>query len=500
MADVQLNVDTTLTSDKTKSNVGKRIIICCDGTWFSADKGTDNMPSNVARISRMFAAEAEKEETNENGKTVIRSIPQIVYYQSGVGTGNVTWYDKVKQGSTGVGLDENVSTAYNFLCNNYSAGDDILLFGFSRGAYTARALSGLIIEAGILPPGAMVLFPKMLKAYKQRLKTPFTGESWFEKYKDEYGHMYHDVKIKFVGVWDTVGALGIPESWLSWVTGYNDGNKFHNTEIHENIKKAAHALALDEYRGPFTPSLWYNTNENDKKGWCSNLIQCWFPGYHGHIGGGTVTGNVDETSIDDLSLAWMVDQVGKMVTWDEKEITRFAKGYREGAYAWAEGNLEDSGSVMYYPRVAGGWVNRTPGQYSVKKTKHEKHSDCKHEYWATNEFIHPSVRYRMSLMESRKPSDIGYTKGLLGKTPNLKYEPYSLKDFKRIHENEKDFYWYWKKEDATNGNVIIREYQIPPRWAKNYHCLGLERDLVPDEVMKELDEGNNYGADGPLRK
>ncbi|KAF3925814.1 hypothetical protein ABW20_dc0102429 [Dactylellina cionopaga] len=491
-------------ANKTSNIVKKRLIICCDGTWFSADKGTINMPSNVARISRLIASEGVKVVRNDKGEDINISIPQIVYYQSGVGTGSLTFVDKRIQGGLGSGLDENVCTAYNFICNNYAENDEIYLFGFSRGAYTARALSGLIIGAGILPPGAMALFPEMYQEYKKRQsKGEFRKSHFWEKNKEALEYTYHDVKLKFVGVWDTVGALGIPESAISGITGWNSGYQFYDTELHKNIGKAAHALALDEYRGPFTPTLWYHKQE-DSHGWSSNLIQCWFPGFHGHVGGGTVTGkdeNLDETSVDDLALAWMVDQVGTRLTWDEKEINRFVAAYESGKYGWAEGNLEDSASVAYALPMMGGWVVRTPGQYNHEKAKKEKKNpgSDRPEYWGTNEYIHPSVRYRMGFMDTRKPKDVGYDKGVFRNTPKKEYKPWALSKFsKPARQTDGDYYWYWKKEDREKGEVLIREYQIPPMWSEGYQCLGLERKLVPPELLKELDEGNNYGETGPI--
>lgn len=134
----------------------------------------------------------------------------------------------------GFGLDENVCTAYNFICNNYADGDDILLFGFSRGAYTARALAGLVIDVGIIPPGEMTKFPEMYGEYKKRQDCAvFQLSDWFQ----ENGHivLYQDVKTSFVGVWDTIGALGIPESGFSSMTGWNKGYQFWDTQLHPSM-------------------------------------------------------------------------------------------------------------------------------------------------------------------------------------------------------------------------------------------------------------------------
>ncbi|KAF3936131.1 hypothetical protein ABW19_dt0200536 [Dactylella cylindrospora] len=456
-------------------------------------------------MSRLIAREGYGETDIHGEDPVPVSVPQVVYYQSGVGTGNLSWVDKRVQGAFGSSLDENVCTAYNFLCNNYAAGDEIFLFGFSRGAYTARALSGLVLGAGLLPPGSMIRFSDMYKEYKKRKKgDDFQKSKWWEEHKDELGITHAHVSIKFIGVWDTVGALGIPDSMLSRATDWNKSYQFYDTELHPRIEKAAHALALDEYRGTFSPTLWYH--KDGSRGWNSNLIQCWFPGFHGHIGGGTVTGNSandDETSVDDLALAWMVDQVADRLTFDTDEIERFFHSYKGCGYEWAEGNLQDSGSYAYLAPGAGGWVTRKPGRYNHIKAKSEKidKESQSLEYWGTNEFIHPCVRYRMGLM-NQKPKDLGYVKGWTGNAPVKAYDPSALKEFERpTLEAKEDNYWYWKIPEQVEGegHVIIREYQIPPMWAENYKCFNLERRLVPPDVMRELDEGNNYGEDGPLR-
>ncbi|KAK6349516.1 hypothetical protein TWF696_005800 [Orbilia brochopaga] len=482
------------------NEIKKRLIVCCDGTWFAADKGTVNMPSNVARIGRLISGEGHEIARNAKDEAVRVKIPQIVYYQSGVGAGDLSFVDKRLQGATGSSLDNNVCTAYNFLCNNYHEGDEIFLFGFSRGAYTARALAGLILGAGILPPGEMIMFPEMYAAYKKRgIGADFSKSSWWQQNQDRIH--YHGVTIKFVGVWDTVGALGIPDSYLSRLTNWNSEYQFYDTELHPHIEKAAHALALDEYRGPFSPTLWYHKKHNNH-GWASHLTQCWFPGFHAHVGGGTITGADEESSVDDICLAWMVDQVGTLLEWNHHELERFVKHCKEQQQPWAEGNLEDSASVAYTMPGMGGWLVRTPGQYNHEKDKDEKkHPNSeKPEYWGTNEFIHPCVRYRMGLMKSQQPKDLGVNKGKLWSTPIKSYQPWALKKFELgTCDSKDDDYWYWRLKDEKKGDVVIREWQISPMWAENSPSIGLERRLVPEAVMKELDEGNNYGAAGPLR-
>ncbi|KAK6527608.1 hypothetical protein TWF694_004592 [Orbilia ellipsospora] len=547
--------------DDLRTDVPKRLIVCCDGTWFAADKGADNLPSNVARIGRLVATEGLGITKVQNQQSKIVKVPQIVYYQSGVGTGNLTWVDKRVQGAFGASLDENVCTAYNFLCNNYAPGDELFFFGFSRGAYTARALAGLVASAGILPPGSMHYFYEMYTAYKEKGAKEFKDTAWWNdpEGRGKTGLHLKNITIKFVGVWDTVGALGVPESMLSQATGWNKGYQFHDTELHRRIEKAAHALALDEYRGTFSPTLWFE-KVGKRYGWGSNLIQCWFPGYHAHVGGGTVSGTDDETSIDDIALAWMVDQVGDALTWDEVEIDKWVGEQTPGTRqvkqgkkvvdvvkpAWGEGNLQDSASYAFLVPGAGGWKTRTPGQYDY--TGIEKEDSGKDDpddipdgssgfqpqlpspngvkspaqtgfqpqegftpaapqvlpagvnksakkWYPTHEYIHPVVRYRMKKMESKKPTNLGYTPGWISNSDVKSYEPASLKGFKVLKEDKTDHFVYWKKEDKKNGDVVVREYQVPPpgSW---FPCIGLERRIIPPEILAELDKDNRYDQAG----
>jgi uncharacterized protein (DUF2235 family) len=121
----------------------KRIIVCCDGTWQSSVTNTANIPSNVTRIARYL---------NKTGKDDQgREWQQVVYYDAGIGTG-VSAIEAKRQGGTGAGFVGNVIEAYNFIVLNYNEGDKIYCFGFSRGAYTARAVAGLVTDIGIVSP------------------------------------------------------------------------------------------------------------------------------------------------------------------------------------------------------------------------------------------------------------------------------------------------------------------------------------------------------------
>lgn len=221
---------------KSVEPVPKRLIVCCDGTWQSSVSGKRNIPSNVARLARTIAKAGQ----DHQGK----KWQQIVYYDSGVGTGSLAWVEQARQGGTGDGLVVNVLEAYNFLVNNYAPGDQIFCFGFSRGAFTARAIAGLVTDIGIFKPWNMQSFAPLWAAYQKNTakhdfrKTkqwfefingmrpmvpedqqdlPYTRKAWEVGHKDAVNGdrlpvWEHSNVVEVVGVFDTVGSLGLADT------------------------------------------------------------------------------------------------------------------------------------------------------------------------------------------------------------------------------------------------------------------------------------------------
>ena len=171
----------------------KRLIVCCDGTWNDEDSAASF--TNVVRMARAIRPQDDV----SSGQ----SIPQIVYYHSGVGTGGDE-VEKVLGGAIGLGLSRNVRDAYAFIVHNYAEGDELFLFGFSRGAYTARSVAGLIGWAGLIQKGDMDDFAMLWEGYRLRGQTPQPLTQY------QFPDRRAPVRIKCIGVWDTVGALGIP--------------------------------------------------------------------------------------------------------------------------------------------------------------------------------------------------------------------------------------------------------------------------------------------------
>lgn len=212
--------------------VPKKIILCCDGTWQSAVSGEHNLPSNVTRIARTVA---------KAGRDGDKVWQQLVYYDSGVGTGALSKIESDRQGATGDGLVVNVLEAYNFVVNNYSPGDKIYCFGFSRGAFTARAIAGMITDFGIMRPENMRYFASLFAVYQKNTskynfrktkeyfewyagKAPLVPESqketcnvkipWYEMGMGDEMEYPDSRSVELVGVFDTVGSLGLADTYI----------------------------------------------------------------------------------------------------------------------------------------------------------------------------------------------------------------------------------------------------------------------------------------------
>ena len=260
----------------------KRLILCCDGTWNTADheEAGEPCPSNVVKLALRIAKRAG-------------DVSQIIFYDQGVGTGNSV--DKATGGTFGCGLEDNIHDAYRFLLANYEPGDEIYLFGFSRGAFTARSTVGMIRKCGILQRKFAQHYRDAITLYRKRDSSPDSMEA--TQFRKSFSVNGDDgVPIKFLGVWDTVGALGIPARGLRWFT--HEKYQFHDMELSQTVEFACHALAIDEHRAPFEPSIW---SYNPKPG--QTVDQVWFCGAHSDIGGGYA-----ECRLSDIALDWMIQK------------------------------------------------------------------------------------------------------------------------------------------------------------------------------------------------
>ncbi|MEV6773122.1 DUF2235 domain-containing protein [Nocardia sp. NPDC051030] len=263
----------------------KRLIVCCDGTWKAESSSTVSNIVKIAQTVRLTGADRE-------GK----SVGQRVYYVSGPGARGFM-SDRLLGGAFGLGLEANLSAAYWQLALNWEPGDEIFIFGFSRGAYTARSLAGMISRLGILTYTAMIdgKYPEALKIYQTRKPHPDAPDppEW-EEFRRV--HCYPDpVKIHFLGVFDTVGAMGIP-GVTSW------RHRFHDVRLSSIVHCARQALAIDERRRAFEPCLWNVPVEIQQKYRRTDRVkQVWFEGAHSDIGGG-----YSDCGLSDITLRWMI--------------------------------------------------------------------------------------------------------------------------------------------------------------------------------------------------
>jgi uncharacterized protein (DUF2235 family) len=267
----------------------KRLIVCCDGTWNTADQAIagNPCPTNVTKLALSIASQDS------------RGVSQCVYYHSGVGTSR---WERLRGGAFGVGLSRNVFDAYRFLVDNYEEGDWLYLFGFSRGAFTARSLSGLIRNSGILRRENADRIGDAWALYRSNADKPAGVASTLFR-----GAYSYQPRIHFIGVWDTVGALGIPALGPRWlkpiVTRLNSRYQFHDTNLSTRVNGAFHALAIDEQRKAFEPTLWHQQPGADQQTPKQELKQVWFTGVHCDIGGG-----YPDTSLSDIALLWMAER------------------------------------------------------------------------------------------------------------------------------------------------------------------------------------------------
>ncbi len=318
----------------------KNIALFCDGTWQHLDQP---YPTNVANLARAVVP------TSADG------APQIVYYDDGVGVseGVLDGATHLVGGALGKGLDYKIIRAYEFLALNFEPGDRVFIFGFSRGAYTARSLAGLIRWMGFLKREnaghafeAMAMYRTRPAAdapkadddtFQAKAKTfretygyhaePFVGAKTYQP--NDPDSLTPDADcgwLQYVGVWDTVGSLGVPTN-IVFAPVLNAQYRFYDTNLSRFVRSARHAVSIDERRKTFAPTLWDNIDVLNTNAKADGLAynarpyqQQWFPGVHGGVGGGGADGG--------LSLAamlWVAEgAVRAGMTFDLAQISHYA--------------------------------------------------------------------------------------------------------------------------------------------------------------------------------
>lgn len=263
----------------------KRIVVCFDGTWNKpADEALPVNQRIETNVSRFY--ESLKDQGADGTK-------QVKWYDEGVGT---QWYDKFIGGAIGAGLELNIVQGYEFLAKEYQDGDEVYVLGFSRGAYTARSLVGMIRNCGLILPKHLAL--RVAMAYGiYRTRNDAADSVTARMFRAAF---CREIKIKFIGVWDTVGALGIPLGVLKDVN--MKFYEFHDTKLSGIVENAYHAIAIDEHRLDYDVCLWNPDTAPQQR-----LEQRWFIGAHCDVGGG-----YKDRRLSDMTLRWMQDKASAL--------------------------------------------------------------------------------------------------------------------------------------------------------------------------------------------
>ncbi len=311
----------------------KRIVILCDGTWNRSDSTT---PTNVVRFAQaMRLVDAA-------------GIVQIPIYFQGVGTGRgptpgLRRIDSLLGGAFGLGLMSNLIEAYRHLVFLYEPGDEIFVLGFSRGAYTARSLTGFIRSTGIIDRDALHYIPKAIEryrtmgdptthpstddshAFRAELSTRVVTSEAEQSWRREAGLSEAPIlRIHYLGVWDSVGALGVPVSIPLLGRWTAQKYRFHDANLSSMVQSARHAVAIDERRRSFAPTRWENIdqlNETAEAGQVAPYLEQFFAGDHGSVGGG---GDISELS--SIGLSWIIEGAQDAgLGFEEEALQQFAR-------------------------------------------------------------------------------------------------------------------------------------------------------------------------------
>lgn len=376
----------------------RRIILLLDGTWNDADLGSTD--TNISRLRDLLAQSSGVGPVNsplasaaaaDPSSTVISTASEdddvlnLVYYSRGVGTGGQI--NQIAGGILGAGLEANIRRAYRFISFHYIPGDQIFIFGFSRGSYTARSLVGYIAAAGLLRADQCT-------EENERCAWDFYRTTPGERPPGEWYRLrtfMHDrdaLRIECLAVFDTVGAMGIP---LSPFTRSNrEYFEFHDVELPSITNVNLQALAIDEHRWPFQAAVWRPSRF--KK---INTVteQVWFSGAHGDIGGGYFRSDGSRASphrADDITLDWMLRRIRAHF----KDFPIAGSWIADkDASGWSASNIHDSrqGIYWFYPRALRAIANKE----SALRRGYEVTVGADRHSVPLNEMIHISAIERL---------------------------------------------------------------------------------------------------------
>lgn len=314
----------------------KRIVICADGTWNIRDQvdkaSGKRRPTNVTKVARgVLARDAQ-------------GVDQVVAYFDGLGTDG--GLDRFTGGAFGRGIEDNVRAIYRFLIYNHVDGDEIYLFGFSRGAFTVRTLVGFMNKVGLVRKGEDYFVPELYALYESQQGQD--SQAWAQAFR-KISQPRPAPPVHLLGVWDTVGALGAPG--LLGHLFHGRKYAYHDVGLNPAVKHAYHAMALDERRKPFAINLFKRPT-----GWTGSLEQAWFAGVHSDVGG-----SYRPDGLANEALHWMVEKAEALgLAFDHSYMAHFLPCFNS--------TLHDSSS----------WFYRLIGEVVRQTGRHREHGECLH--------------------------------------------------------------------------------------------------------------------------
>jgi uncharacterized protein (DUF2235 family) len=404
----------------------RNVIICCDGTG-------NEISENISNVLKLYRCLRKTEKTQPR---------QLVFYDPGVGTLERPdpWH-KLKQDfnailglATGYGLDDNVLAAYAFLVHTYQTGDQIYLFGFSRGAYTVRVLAGLIHKVGLITPEQVNLAGSGLIAYKQfssdeapKLRAKFksaveaaAAENTLPQTAFDNAAQFARITstrwptIRFVGVWDTVASVIVPRAdrFLAWPSL----EELAFTLVNPSVQTFRQAISIDERRCMFrlkkwdVPQTFKHNRFNDAHAEPQDILQVWFAGVHADIGGGYPE---KQSGLSKYPLLWMIDEATKCgLQVNQATVNQLAWGIQRKGSPFSYVVPDVRGDL--HTSLRGAWwiLEYIPKRATYKewpaRTAHFGYyiPDAEPRFIPDGAIIHESVLERMDAMPSYRPVNL----------------------------------------------------------------------------------------------
>lgn len=361
----------------------RNLVICCDGT------GNKFGPAN-SNVIKLYS-------------TLVINAEQVGYYHPGVGTmGAPTARNRLEKSWTilkglafGTGFLDNVGDAYRYLMNTYREGDRIFLFGFSRGAYTARAIAGLVHTCGLLCPGNEGLIPYALQMFAAKSKQTNAGQTIdiAHRFRDTFARK---VMIEFVGVWDTVSSVG----WVS------DPMLLPDEGRNPIVRVARHALAIDERRCYYRDKLWgapFSRLEPEFEV-SQDIRQVWFAGVHSDVGGSY---DEQESGLSKLALEWLLQEAcraGLQIKPEYAELVLGRAGNVGGPIA------QPDPAAVLHTSLSGAWwlLELLPHTYFDKPQggRHWRIPMGAHRAIPEGSALHQSVVERLAAVPAYRPPNL----------------------------------------------------------------------------------------------